>query len=88
MKFLIPGQIFSIFASPTKGMDTFLFKMSMKWMLTFKNFRNLYWHGKQQSAMSDGDHYTFRNDFHHYYFCIVVEYYLGNSSDIAHDKSR
>jgi len=30
MKFLIPGQNFGIFASPTKGMDTFLFEMSMK----------------------------------------------------------
>jgi len=42
MKFLIPGQIFGIFASPTKGMDTFLFEMSMKRMFTFKNFRNVY----------------------------------------------
>ena len=51
MKFLIPGQNFGIFASPTKGMDTFLFEMSMKWMFTFKNFRNVYWHGKRHSAM-------------------------------------
>ena len=51
MKFLIPGQNFGIFASPTKGMGTFLFEMSMKWMFTFKNFRNVYWHGKTHSAM-------------------------------------
>ena len=30
MKFLIPGKNFSIFASPTKGMEIFLFEMSMK----------------------------------------------------------
>jgi len=30
MKFLIPAQYFGIFASPTKGMDIFLFEMSMK----------------------------------------------------------
>ena len=30
MKFLIPGQNFGIFASSIKGMDTFLFEMSMK----------------------------------------------------------
>ena len=52
IKFLIPGQNFGIFASPTKGMDTFLFEMSMKWMFTFKNFRNVYWHGKTHSALS------------------------------------
>ena len=51
MKFLIPGQNFGIFASSIKGMDTFLFEMSMKWMFTFKNFRNVYWHGKTHSAM-------------------------------------
>ena len=51
MKFLIPGQNFGIFASPTKGMDTFLFEMSMKRMFTFKNFRNVYWHGTTHSAM-------------------------------------
>ena len=43
------GQNFRIFASPTKGMDTFLFEMSMKWIFTFKNFRNVYWHGKTHS---------------------------------------
>ena len=64
MKFLIPGQNFGIFASPTKGMDTFLFEMSMKWMFTFKNFRNVYWHGKTHSAMTcssypDGCDYFF-----------------------------
>ena len=32
-------------------MDTFLFEMSMKWMFTFKNFRNVYWHGKTHSAL-------------------------------------
>ena len=32
-------------------MDTFLFEMSMKWMFTFKNFRNVYWHGMTHSAM-------------------------------------
>ena len=52
MKFLIQGQNFGIFASSIKGMDTFLFEMSMKWMFTFKNFRNVYWHGKQHSACS------------------------------------
>ena len=51
MQFLIPGQNFGIFVSPTKGMDTFLFEMSMKWMFTFKNFRNVYWHGKTHSAL-------------------------------------
>ena len=30
MQFLIPGQNFGTFASPTKGLDTFLFEMSMK----------------------------------------------------------
>ena len=30
MKFLIPGQNVGIFASSIKGMDTFLFEMSMK----------------------------------------------------------
>ena len=45
------GQNFRIFASPTKGMDTFLFEMSMKRMFTFKNFRNVYWHGTTHSAM-------------------------------------
>jgi len=30
MKFLIHGQNFGIFASSTKGMDTFLFEMSLK----------------------------------------------------------
>ena len=54
MKFLIPGQNFGIFASPTKGMGTFLFEMSMKWMFTFKNFRNIYWHGKTHSALGQG----------------------------------
>ena len=54
MKFLIPAQNFGIFASPTKGMDTFLFEMSMKWMFTFKKFRIVYWHGKTHSAMMDG----------------------------------
>ena len=52
MKVLIPGQNFGIFVSPTKGMDTFLFEMSMKLMFTFKNFRNVYFHGKQHSAMN------------------------------------
>ena len=52
MKFLIPGQNFGIFASSIKGMDTFLFEMSMKWMFRFKNFRNVYWHGKTHSAMN------------------------------------
>ena len=33
-------------------MDTFLFEMSMKWIFTFKNFRNVYWHGKQHSALA------------------------------------
>ena len=51
MKFLIPGQNFGIFASSIKGMDTFLFEMSMKWMFRFKNFRNVYWHGKTHSAV-------------------------------------
>ena len=35
-------------------MDTFLFEMSMKWMSTFKNFRNVYWHGKTHSALGFG----------------------------------
>ena len=51
MKVLIPGQHFGIFASSIKGMDTFLFEMSIKWMFTLKNFRNVYWHGKTHSAM-------------------------------------
>ena len=51
MQFLIPGQNFGIFVSPTKDMDTFLFEMSMTWMFTFKNFRNVDWHGKTHSAM-------------------------------------
>ena len=53
MKFLIPGQNFGIFASSIKGMDTFLFEMSMKWMFRFNNFRNVYWHGigKTHSAV-------------------------------------
>ena len=34
-------------------MDTFLFEMSMKWIFTFKNFRNVYWHGKRHSAVCD-----------------------------------
>ena len=51
MIFFIPVQNFGIFASPTKGMDTFLFEMSMKRMFTFKNFRNVYWHAKTHSAM-------------------------------------
>ena len=51
MKCLIPAQNFGIFASPTKGMDTFLFEMGIKWMFTLKNFRNVYWHGKQHSAL-------------------------------------
>ena len=42
MQFLIPGQNFGIFASPTKGMDTFLFEMSMKRMFKFKNFKIVY----------------------------------------------
>ena len=50
--FFEPGQNIGIFASATKGMDTFLFEMSMKLMFTFKNFRNVYWHGTQHSAMS------------------------------------
>ena len=32
-------------------MDTFLIEMSKKWMFTFKNFRNVYFHGKQHSAV-------------------------------------
>ena len=32
-------------------MDTFLFEMSMKWMFTFKSFRNVYWHGKTHSGI-------------------------------------
>ena len=28
------------------------FFMSMKWMFTFKNFRNVYWHGKTHSPLS------------------------------------
>ena len=51
MNFLMPGQNFGIFASPRKGMDTLLFEMSMKWAFTFKNFRNVYWHGKTHGAM-------------------------------------
>ena len=47
------GQNFRIFASPTKGMDTFLFEMSMKRMFAFKNFRNVYWHGTTHSELSD-----------------------------------
>ena len=46
-----PGQNIGSFASPTKGVNTFLFEISMKWMFTLKNFRNVYWHGKQHSAM-------------------------------------
>ena len=38
----ISAQNFGIFASPSKGMDIFLFEMSMKLMFTFKNFRNVY----------------------------------------------
>ena len=45
------GQNIGSFASATKGMDTFLFEMSMKWMFTFKNFRIVYWHGKTHSAL-------------------------------------
>ena len=55
MQFLIPGHHFGIFVSPTKGMDTFLFEMSMKRMFTFKNFRNVYWHGTTHSAMKAND---------------------------------
>ena len=47
MIFLMPGQNFCIFASPRKGMDTFY----LKWAFTFKNFSNVYWHGKTHSAM-------------------------------------
>ena len=28
------------------------FYICMKWMFTFKNFRNVYWHGKQHSALA------------------------------------
>ena len=49
--FFEQGQNIGIFASATKGMDTFLFEKSMKLMFTFKNFRNVYWHGTQHSAM-------------------------------------
>ena len=42
---------FWIFASSIKGIGTFLFEMSMKWMFRFKNFRNVYWHGKTHSAL-------------------------------------
>ena len=52
------GQNFRIFASPSKGLDTFLFEMSMKWMFTFKNFRNVYWQGKQHSALYLFESYT------------------------------
>ena len=64
MKILISGQNFGIFASPTKGMDTFLFEMSMKWLFTFKNFRNVYWHGKTHSAMLFFCQSSFHFDFH------------------------
>ena len=52
--FFIPGQNFGIFASSIKGMDTFQFEMSMKWMFRIKNFRNVYWHGKTHSALHPG----------------------------------
>ena len=35
-----------------KGMDTFLFELSMKWMFTFKNFRKIYWQGEQHSGLT------------------------------------
>ena len=57
MQFFEPGQNIGSFASATKGMDTFLFEMSMKWMFTFKNFRNVYWHGKTHSAMTNAKRY-------------------------------
>ena len=63
MKFLIPGQNFGIFASSIKGMDTFLFEMSMKWMFRFKNFRNVYWHGKTHSALAAFVRFRSRMDF-------------------------
>ena len=52
MTFLIQGQKFGIFALPKKEMDTFLLEMSMKWMFTFKNFRNVCWHGKTYCALT------------------------------------
>ena len=51
--FFEPGQNIVSFASATERMDTFLFEMSMKWMFTFKNFRNVYWHGKTHSLMME-----------------------------------
>ena len=51
--FFKPGHYIGTFASAKKGMDTFLFEMSMKWMFTFKNFRNVYWHGKTHSALTE-----------------------------------
>ena len=39
------------FASPTKGMNTFHYEMSKKWIFTSMNFQKVYWHGKTHSAM-------------------------------------
>ena len=39
------------FASPKKGMHTFHYEMSNKWIFTFMNFQNVYWHGKTHSAL-------------------------------------
>ena len=40
------------FASSKKGMNTFHYEMSKKWIFTFMNFQNVYWHGKAHSALA------------------------------------
>ena len=59
------------FVSATKEMDTFLFEMSMKWMFTFKNFRNVYWHGTTHSAMCF--YPTFKSYFRNCLFSLYSE---------------
>ena len=52
------------FASSKKGMNTFHYEMSKKWIFTFMNFQNVYWHGKTHSAMHS-QHRQFEES-HHY----------------------
>ena len=82
--FFEPGQNIGIFASATKGMDTFLFEMSMKLMFTFKNFRNVYWHGTQHSALATSKVHPGKHCFTDYDLTII---YLACYSPLACNKS-
>ena len=78
------SKILGSFASSKKGMNTFHYEMSMKWIFTFMNFQNVYWHGKAHSALiGSGWRWYFRHILVSVPWCGLVFIHLDKDKKLS-----